>query len=157
MSKIIFNEETREFSVIESQEEFGIKDFGKNHQTALINTATTAVGSGAGAYMARRRAIINAKKAGATDAEAKAAGRKAAMKGAAVGAAAGLAAGVTGQAGVAKGKAMKNVFEGIKKGAYGDVNKDSGFFKKLHKSWDATKGVTRGHLATNYKPTFKKK
>lgn len=128
MAKIVFDLDTKEFSVVESQEEFGLKDFGKDHKTALINAGTSIVGSGAGAYLARRRAIAKAKAAGATDAEAKAAGRKAALKGAVVGGAAGLAVGVGSQAGYKGHQYAKNLVNDDQS----DLSKAS-YLKRLRK------------------------
>lgn len=103
MSAIVWDEENRQFSVVDTA-----KKFGGNHKVGLINAATTAVGAGVGTAVARAKAKKAAEAKGLQPGtpEYKAYMRKQTLKGAGIGAAAGLGAGVVGQAGVAGASAM---------------------------------------------------
>lgn len=116
MSAIVWDEENRQFSVVDTA-----KKFGGNHKVGLINAATTAVGAGVGTAVARAKAKKAAEAKGLQPGtpEYKAYMRKQTLKGAGIGAAAGLGAGVVGQAGVAgvkRGAAIKGVMKPDKMG-----------------------------------------
>lgn len=126
MATVIFNEETKEFSVVENQREFGVKDsLGKaagavgkrvsKNSRAYITGGSALAGAGLTAIIAKKRAEKAALAAGATEAEAKKAGKKAAIKGAAIGAAGGALAGELGQYGVGTVKGAINRYKAQKK------------------------------------------
>ena len=118
MSAIIYDQDTRSFSVVETREygmmdtvkKFGgsAKGFAGSHKVGLINAGTTVAGSAIGAAVARRKAKQAAAARGLQPGtpEYNKFVRNQTLKGAGVGAAAGLATGVVGQAGHA---AVSNV------------------------------------------------
>ena len=111
MSAIVWDEENRQFSVVDTA-----KKFGGNHKVGLINAATTAVGAGVGTAVARAKAkkAVEAKGLKPGTPEYKAYMRKQTLKGAGIGAAAGLGAGVVGQAGTAGVKSAMTSFKAQK-------------------------------------------
>lgn len=181
MASIIFNEELRQFSVIDDQRNFAydpkaewnkfhpakpvkakpgqsLYNFGKNtKRNAIIGgVATSVVGGVAGRAIARKKA----RAAGASEEEIKAAGRKGALAGAGVGALAGAGAGY-GISKYAKSKGSFKLNELNQKGEAGKLARDKHkqrqeLKKEMSKGWNTLgNGVSDRESAAKYMESLK--
>ena len=154
MSAIVWDEENRQFSVVDIA-----KKFGGDHKVGLINAATTAVGAGVGTAVARAKAKKAAEAKGLKPGtpEYKAYMRKQTLKGAGIGAAAGLGAGVVGQAGVAGFKGSKLPARYIKDKNGNDVLSHGSIGDRIKAGFKASKSQMKGSYVDPVTGVFKKR